>query len=166
MKKFIVLVLVFSFCLLFAACTEKTSSENQNNENAYYIVFNEVTIKLGAKADDVVAALGQPQSKNEIGDCGGLGAQVKYSYPSFDLYVLESKTSGNIIDAISFRDDMVETSEGVCIGMGIDEAKTKLGEPSSSTEKELTYINGKYAIKIKFEDNTVTEIDYITDSTK
>lgn len=152
-------------CALFCvACGGDNPSESNKEGSTYkfYIKVNDTKIQLGEKADDVIAALGNAQSKTEIGDCGGLGAQVKYSYASFDLYVLESKTDGNIIDQITFRDDVVTTPEGVCIGSAVSDAKAKLGEPTSSTDKALLYTDGKYTIKLSVEGDTVTEINYIT----
>ena len=127
MKKYIraVCVALALLCAVFCvACGNDIEGckEDYDSDN-FYIKYNNVAIKLGDKADAVIAALGEAQSRTEIGDCGGLGAQVKYTYSSIDLYVLESKTDGNIIDQITFRDDIVSTPEGVCLGVSVADAK-------------------------------------------
>lgn len=154
-------------CAVFCvACGDKDGKDSEKNGSSefdkFYIVYNGVTVKLGDKADGVIAALGEAQSRTEIGDCGGLGAQVKYTYSSFDLYVLESKTDGNIIDQITFRDDIVSTPEGVCIGASVADTKAKLGEPTTSTDKALLYTDGKYTLKVSISGDIVTDINYIT----
>ena len=163
--RFICLALALMCVVFCAACGgDDTSGDNEGNSefDTFYVKFDNVSIKLGDKADGVIASLGEAQSRTEIGDCGGLGAQVKYTYASFDLYVLESKTDGNIIDQITFRDDIITTPEGVYIGMTAADAKTKLGDPTSSTDKALLYTDGKYTLKLTIEGDAVTEINYIT----
>ena len=166
MKKYIraVCVALALLCAVFCvACGNDIEyCKEDYDSNKFYIKYNNVAIKLGDKADAVIAALGEAQSRTEIGDCGGLGAQVKYTYSSIDLYVLESKTDGNIIDQITFRDDIVSTPEGVCLGVSVADAKAKLGEPTSSTDKALLYTDGKYTLKISISGDMVTDINYIT----
>ena len=70
------------FC--FAACKdEQAPAETKNTkaqENtaggvAFYVTVGQTRIELGADAAPVISALGEPQSRQEIGDCAGLGAQ-------------------------------------------------------------------------------------------
>ncbi|MBE6577116.1 MAG: hypothetical protein E7653_03155 [Ruminococcaceae bacterium] len=177
--RIIIALLLVAICILSCVACEKDSdtsadsgspsSTKKDNEDKdsdgtvkMYVKYNDVKIAIGAKADSIIEALGEPQSKTEIGDCGGLGAQVKYVYPSIEVYVLESKTEGNIIDQITFRDDIVSTPEGVCIGATVSEAKEALGKPTSETEKALLYTSGKYTLKLSISDGAVSEINYIT----
>ncbi len=175
--KIIISLLLVTLCVFFCvACSDgaDTSADRDGSSGSsdksdkddgavkLYIEYNGTKIQLGAKADSIIEALGEPQSKTEIGDCGGLGAQVKYTYPSIEVYVLESKTDGNIIDQITFRDDVVSTPEGVCIGATVAEAKQALGKPTSETDKALLYTSGKYTLKLSFSGDMVTEINYIT----
>ena len=129
---------------------------------SYYAEYKSVKIEMGKEADAIIEKLGEYQSKKEIGDCGGLGAQVKYSYPSVDVYVLESKDSGNVIDQISFKDDIVSTPEGVYIGMDVSEAKGLLGSPAKETDKSIEYTDGEYALVIGFVDGKINKIDYLS----
>ncbi len=175
--KIIISLLLVTLCVFFCvACdggkdnsadrggSSSGNGDKNDGEVKLYVDYNDIRIKLGAKADDVIEALGEPQSRTEIGDCGGLGAQVRYVYPSIEVYVLESKTDGNIIDQITFRDDVVSTPEGVCIGTSLADAKEALGEPTSETAKALLYTSGKYTLKLSISDGSVSEINYITSS--
>ncbi len=170
MKKYIryICLALALMCAFFAvACNDDTEGESgvggaDDKGVKVYVKYNGVTVKMGEKADDVIKALGEPQKKTEIGDCGGLGALVKYSYASLEIYVVESKDNGNVIDQITLRDDIVTTPEGVAIGMSVSDAKAALGEPDNATDKALEYKNGKYVLKIGFDGDTVNEINYIT----
>ena len=164
MKKFRVIicaVLAILAVLSFSAC-EKDTTESASSENSFYATYKGVKIVMGAEADGIIEALGEAQERKEIGDCGGLGAQVLYTYPSIEIYVLESKTDGNIIDQISFRDDIIATPEGVYIGMDVSDAKTALGEPDSEGSGAFEYENGDHVLVITHSDGKVKKIDYIT----
>ena len=164
MKKFRVIicaVLAILAVLSFSAC-EKDTTESASSENSFYATYKGVKIVMGADADGIIEALGEAQERKEIGDCGGLGAQVLYTYPSVEIYVLESKTDGNIIDQISFRDDIIATPEGVYIGMDVSNAKTALGEPDSQGSGAFEYENGDHVLVITHSDGKVKKIDYIT----
>lgn len=144
-----------------SAGSEKNDGEKNTAGVSYSFEYNGVKVELGAAADKIISSLGEYRDKKEIGDCGGLGAQVRYSYSSFEVYVLESKTDGNIIDQITFRDDLVETSEGVYIGMSVTEVKKLLGTPTDNTDSKLEYLSGKKLLRIGVENGNVTEIDYM-----
>ena len=164
MKKFRVIicaVLAILAVLSFSAC-ENDTTEGASSENSFYATYKGVKIVMGADADGIIEALGEAQERKEIGDCGGLGAQVLYTYPSVEIYVLESKTDGNIIDQISFRDDIIATPEGVYIGMDVSDAKTALGEPDSEGSGAFEYENGDHVLVITHSDGKVKKIDYIT----
>ncbi len=163
MKKIRVIIcaLLAIFAVLsFSACEKDT--ESSEGENGFYATYNGVKIVMGADADGIIDALGEAQERKEIGDCGGLGAQVLYTYPSVEIYVLESKTDGNIIDQISFRDDIIATPEGVYIGMKVSDAKTALGAPDSEGNGSFEYENGDHVLVITHSDGKVKKIDYIT----
>jgi len=165
--KYICIALALLCVLSLAACNGDEAKETEGgSENSagvsFYMTYNNVKIELGADADKVIDALGEPQKKTENGNCGGLGTQYKYSYPSIDIYVLESTDGNAVIDQITFRDDLVSTSEGVSIGSTLAEAKKALGEPTSSTSSALLYTKGQYNLKLGIDGDLITEINYLT----
>ena len=156
----LLLLLVLAFALV--ACGEEETPKEEGKAEIYTLTYKGTNLTLGADANGVLSALGAYQSKTEIGDCGGLGAQVKYSYPSFYVYVLESDAKGNIIDQITFRDDVVTTPEGVYIGMSAEQAKQKLGEPSAQSDTALEYQKDSFLLRLVIKDGAVEQIDYMT----
>ncbi len=169
LRSIICALLLCALALTFAACSEDkpedTSAQTTSapeKDGSVYVEYKGTRIVMGADADGIIKSLGEPSSKKEIGDCGGLGAQVKYSYASFEIYVLESKTEGNKIDQITFRDDLIATPEGVCIGQTVSDVKKALGEPARSDGKSMEYTKGAFILSIGIDGDTVTAIDYMT----
>ena len=118
----------------------------------YSLTYKGTKITLGASADGVLSAMGEYKSKTEIGDCGGLGAQVKYVYDDITLYVLEGK-NGNTVDSFTVNNDMLSTNEGVCIGD--DEARVTeiYGTPTARTAQKLEYQNGEKFLVFDLDEN-------------
>lgn len=157
MKKIkLISAILIATMLVFALVACK---DGKNEDPSLYVEYNGVKIVMGVEADEIIEDLGEPIDRTEMGDCGGLGAQVRYSYPSLDVYVLESK-NGNTIDEISFRDDIVTTPEGVYIGMDVKSAKAALGEPESEDDRQLEYTRGDFSLIVTYTDGLVDGIYY------
>jgi len=167
-KRILLIAAVICIALSAVACADNGGKDNKGTTEeekeagvVYSVKYNGTTIKLGGAADSVIKALGEPQSKKELGNCGGLGSQVKYSYTSIYVYVLETD-SGNTVDQIEFRDDLVSTPEGISIGATRSEVLSKCGEASAEDSASLTYTEGKLNLKIGFDSNgKVNNIAYI-----
>ena len=154
-KSIFAILVVALLALTATACKDGKKGE----ESSLYVEYNGIKIVMGAEADEIIESLGEPIDRTEMGDCGGLGAQVRYSYPSLDVYVLETN-SGNTIDEISFRDDIVTTPDGVYIGMDIKSAKAMLGEPESEDDRQLEYTRGDFSLIVTYTDGLVDGIYY------
>ena len=152
-------VLMLSLCIF--ACTKEEN--DKNTDKSFHVTYKSVRLELGKDANAVVNKLGDALSVSELGNCGGLGSQKKYTYSSIALFVLED-TSGNcIIDGIELYDDSITTPEGVYIGMSADEAKEKL-DGAKQSGNALTVVDGKYYLKVKLDGGKVSEIYFGTDS--
>lgn len=157
-------IMALACCLILALCLVGCNGGNNNqeddSEDVFSITYNGTKIKLGDKADKVLSALGDAKDVKELGDCGGLGAQVKYSYNDLDVYTLKSGDS-ETVDQVTFRSDLVETSKGVCIGDSAEKAIEAHGEPSAKSDKELKYTSGNLVLKFKLDNGNITAIDLI-----
>lgn len=162
MKRALALALALICCLSvavsFVGCN---GGEKESGKDSIYTVnYNGTDIALGADAKGVLKALGTAKDVKELGDCGGLGAQVKYSYNDLDVYTIKND-KGETVDQITFRNDLVATSKGICIGDSSDKVLSAYGEPTSQSDTEIKYVDGKMVLKFKLEGGNVTDIDLI-----
>lgn len=142
-------------CLGLTGCEKEEPAETSS---AFSVSYRGTTLEIGKDAEDALKALGEPTSKKEIGDCGGLGAQVRYDYSSLILYVLESK-EGAVIDQITLTDDLVATEKGICIGDSQEKVKEAYGDTIQSDGSRLVYTSGKNRLTFEVKDGKVSGID-------
>lgn len=152
-----VMVVLLSALLCFglAGCEKEEPAEESG---AFSVSYRGTTLEIGKEAEDALKALGEPTNKKEIGDCGGLGAQVRYDYSSLILYVLESK-DGAVIDQITLTDDLVSTEKGICIGDSQEKVKEAYGDALQSDGDRLFYTSGKNRLTFEVKDGKVSGID-------
>ena len=162
MKKILLSIAALIACvaciLVLAACDKK--EEPQQEADIYFITYNGVKIELGKDAGGVIAALGEAKSVKSLGDCGGFGAQVKYTYDDFELFTLKND-EGETIDGISFLNDIASTSKAICLGDSSDKVIEAYGEPSQKSDTELRYTKDNFVLKFKLEDGEIVAIDYL-----
>lgn len=158
-------ILLLSLALTaFIACQ---SSEGEKKDGAvdFYVEYKGTKIELDKKADSTLAALGTPKSTESLGNCGGYGAQVKYVYSDIVVYTVKND-GGESIDQISFLNDMVETSKGICIGDLASDVEAKHGEPTEKSDTKMIYGKDSLFIKFGIKDGCVDSIDYIRETPK
>ncbi len=153
------LIISLVLCLLAALCG--CSGGNEDGGDAYYISYKGEKICPGAEAGDLLDALGKPKSEKNNGNCGGQGVQMKYSYDSFDLYLLESADGKVTVDQISLKDDLVETPKGIAIGSSKDDVTDAYGEPATTGKSTLVYKKGAQELVFKLNGDSVSAIDII-----
>ena len=160
MKRIIALVLsilcCFALTIGFNSCKQKANESG----DVFYMEYKGTKIELGAKADGVISALGEAKSVKELGDCGGLGAQVKYTYSDIELYTLKS-ADGESVDGISFTSDLVSTSKGISIGDSSDKVTEVYGQPTEQSSGAMIYTEGNMSLKFKLSNGVVSAIDYL-----
>ncbi len=170
MKKILVKAGTFllAFVCLFSliACEKKGNTSDEENSGKdktgteYYVKYNQVKIELGKDATAVLSALGAPKERKELGACGGLGSQIRYSYPSVVIYTLE-KDGKETIDQITLLDDMVSTPKGISIGSSANDAKTAYGKPDVEDSSSMQFKKGELVLKFRVESEKITGIDYM-----
>ena len=168
MKRVLCIILAVLCCMscviALAACGEEEPAEGEGKSdgNIYYMMHGDVKIELGKDAAGVLSALGEAKSVQELGDCGGFGAQVKYVYNDFNIYTLKND-SGETIDQITFTNDLAVTSKNICNSSTKEAVIKAYGEPTVSTDKELRYTNasGEMILKFSLDNGIVSSIDYI-----
>ncbi len=162
LKRWILVLLVAILTLGLVACNgnEKDADTESADEIGFFVDCNGTKIELGKSAESALTALGEPNSRKEIGDCGGLGAQVRYDYASVTVYVLESK-SGDVIDEITLKDDLAETSKGIVIGSKEADVTTAYGKPHETEGDRLKYQSGDKCLMFTIKNGQVSAIDLV-----
>ena len=149
------LAFLLSMILLVALCACEGGSDEGES---YYVSHKGAKICPGEAAGDLLDQLGAPKSEKENGNCGGQGVQMRYTYDSFYLYLLESTDGKVTVDAIEFRDDLIETAEGLGIGSSKDEVLKAYGDPTEEKGQTLTYKNGKQHLVINLKNDAVSAL--------
>ena len=170
MKRFLATVLAVLCCVCatfaLASCDggDDSSLEGNNGGSSsadiFYIKYGDTKISLGAKAEPILKALGEAKSVKELGDCAGLGAQVKYEYDNFNIYTLKND-DGETIDEIAFTNDISVTPKGICIGDEADKVTDKYGKPSTQSSKAIIYTSGRNNLKFGLSNGYVSSIEYV-----
>ena len=136
---------------IFVACDNAQSDGGETEEakvSELAIKANGVTVELGKKADSAIKKLGEPVSKQNTGNCGGLGETTRYDYPSFIMVVVDYEDGGKIIDQIELRNDGAETVGGIYIGSSEADVKAKYGDADETVGGTLIYKDGNKRLEI------------------
>lgn len=162
MKKIIASILALICCvtLVFAfnACQEEPQN---NNDGIFYMEYKGTKIELGAKAEGIISALGNAKSIKELGDCGGLGAQIKYTYSDIELYTLKGSNGEETVDQIGFTSDLVSTSKKISLGDSKEKVLEAYGAAQEQSDSNIIYTQGQMTLKFKIKNQKVVSIDYI-----
>ena len=164
-KRVAALLLALLLAAAMIACSEKesgtpTPDENKNTEqqnDAFCVKYQGVTVELGADASSVLKKLGEANSAQEVFDCGAGNSRMYYRYASFDLYTMKADGK-ETIDQIELLDDLTQTEKGISIGAAESAVREAYGEPSSESEGMLTYAKGDQRIVFEVADGKVSAI--------
>ena len=147
---------LLALTLCFAACGGKGGTSLE------FKTPGDVTITMGADADDVVALLGNWISLNSSDSCGGFsGKDYLYTYHGFRVSTTPSK-DGQVICKLELTDDSVKTPEGLYIGMSRADAEAAMkGFTAEQVGENLSYTVGNTKLQVVFRDGAVTGITYV-----
>lgn len=141
----------------FASC-DNAGADKNDGADIFEIKYNGETLELGAKADAALSKLGAPVSKQNTGNCGGLGETTRYDYSAFWLVVVDYENGDKTIDRIEFKNDAVETSKGIYIGSSESSVKEAYGEADSTVKSTLIYKGKNKELAIGITDGAVSSI--------
>ncbi len=147
----------------------KNEDANQDNkvdvggiiEAGYTFVLDGVNVYVDCDASEVVDKLGAYEYY-EAPSCAFNGLDKVYTYSSFEIDTYPEGDK-DYISAIIFKDDMVETQEGVCIGQTKQKVEERYGTPSSSDAKLYIYEKGDMKLRFIFDaDGYIISIEYMS----
>ena len=158
------MILAFACCVALvatlAACNDTEEEDAKGGSSSpFYVVYKDVKIELDKKADAVLDKLGDAKYEDNLGDCGGIGVQMKYTYDDITVNTLKEE-DGEKIHKISFVNDIASTPKGISIGSTEKEVRDAYGEPSSSENGKLIYKSGDLELEFTIKDGSVSAVNY------
>ena len=171
MKRSVTAVILMLMLLCLAACggeaqkngeaaAEPVPGQETAQEDAnWYFMKGDVRIEIGAQAEPILKALGDPQSSYEAPSCALDGMDVVYTYPGFEVltYVMDGEAK---ISGVVLRDDTVETAEGVCIGPSKADVQAAYGSIEEGAAS-LRMTKGNCELLVILTDDAVSSIQYL-----
>lgn len=139
----------------------KTDVKVEAGKDMYGFTHNSVTVYVDADASTVVDKLGE-FSYFEAPSCAFNGLDKVYTYSSFEIDTYPDGDK-DYISAIIFKDDMIETPEGVTIGMKKEKIEEKYGTPT--TKEDTLYVYEKGGMRLRFifdSEGYVSSIEYMS----
>ncbi len=148
--------------------TTKLTNQNQENQTeiatgsekkGYVFEYNGVSIGMDMEATSIIKELGEPNDYFEAPSCAFEGLDKTYTYDSFeiDTYELEGK---DYISCIYFRDDMIETKEGIRLFMTKEDMIATYGENYKEEFGMLVYEKEGMKLKFILTGDEITSIEY------
>ena len=163
-KAFALLMALICSLSAFASCNASGDSNDDKNADGkieFYIIYKSTKIELDKKADNVLSALGNPKSADSLGECKGVGEQIRYTYDNLILYTIKSETD-ETIDQIAFLNDLIETPRNICIGDSGNKVIEAYGTPTAKADNKIEYESGTFLLKFGLESNgNVKSINFI-----
>lgn len=175
-KKLVMFVLALS-CVCMCACESSNNgtgaSDNKNseadsskdnapvNEASFVFTYEGMELSVNEDIESVVEKLGEPVSYYEAASCAFEGLDKIYTYASFqlDTYPQDGK---DMLASIYFKDDLVQTTEGISLYMTKDDMIKAYGEASTVNDNEYIYEKGNGRLRFILKDDEIISIEYQT----
>ncbi len=144
------------------AATEASGKKEEAapaGEDGYVFKKGDVTISMGAPADDIISALGTYKKTYEAESCAFDGMDVVYSYAGFDVLTFK-KDGTNIITGVVLRDDTQATPEGIYVGSDKAAVEKAYGQKPEEGVNNVQLKKGNSDLLIIFKDDLVNSIQY------
>ncbi len=122
-----------------------------------------VDIKLGARADEIIKALGEPTEYFEAASCAFEGLDKTYYYNGFEVYTYPQGSDDYIL-SVALVDDSSQTPEGISIGTPLAAVKEMYGDDVKDDMGLYTYKKGKTSLQFLIENDVVSSITYLFDT--
>jgi hypothetical protein len=148
--RFVILVLAL---VLLSACTPTL----QDEPRPLSLRFRGVDLTVGAKADGIIARLGDDYTVTEAESCAGVGVDRMYTYPSVRLYVFAPVEGVAVISSVSYIDDGV-TTDGLRIGSTAEDVVAAMGEPDEKSDARLVYRSEAAVLTFGLRDGVVVSV--------
>ena len=156
MKRISIFLLAAIMLLSLAGCGAEEPNEQAEN---FSFSYNGTKITLGAEAEPVIDALGEPKSYTEEPSCAFDGLDKTYYYGSF--YLSTCPVDGkDCIYNLWFADDTAATDEGIRIGTAQSQVEAACGKECFNGTNSFVLTKGQSRLVIAMKDEQVSSIRY------
>ncbi|MCC8137866.1 MAG: hypothetical protein LIO76_07345 [Clostridiales bacterium] len=114
-------------------------------------------VEMGAEAAPIVEALGGDYDYFESESCAFDGLDKVYTYAHFKLNTYPVDDVDYVL-SIVFRDDTIETDEGITIGSSKEEVLEAYGDPDEEKTASLIYEKGDTSITFGISGDSVSTV--------
>lgn len=143
--------------------TEESDSTTESAANGYVFQAegtNEtVSLTIDMDFSTVVNALGEPDGYFESPSCAFQGIDKTYSYSHFEILTYPEDGTDKI-SMILLLDDLVSTSEGVCIGMTQEDMENAYGKEYEIKNGAYVYTKDNMHLTFIITDGSIVSIEY------
>ncbi len=155
MKKAVCLLLSILMLVALCACDGGAPSKK-----SFGVKLDGVEVKIDAKAEPILEALGTYSSYDQSPTCAFEGFDKVYGYGDFEV---ETYTMDGVeyIRAMHLLSDTCKTAEGVSIGDSEEAVEKAYGDASSKTATALTYEGDGMKLVFLLKDGKVATVQYL-----
>lgn len=153
------LVCITMLASSLVACDSGSEESKGGSNSPFYVNYKDTKIELDKKAEGVLDKLGEPKYSDNLGDCGGIGVQMKYTYDDITVNTLK-ENDGEVIHKIGFLNDLVSTPKGITIGSSAEDVRAAYGTPTSDENGKLTYKSGDLELEFTVKNGSVSAVNY------
>lgn len=156
MKRISLFLLTAVMLFSLAGCGSDNPDSQEEN---FSFTYNGTKITLGAEAEPIIDALGEPRSYTEEPSCAFDGMDKTYYYGSFYLstYPMDGK---DYIYNLWFADDGVATDEGIRMGSSQSQVENAYGKEYFNGTNSFVLTKGESRLVILIEEDTVSSVRY------
>ncbi len=124
----------------------------------YVFTYKGTAIAPDMDMKELLAALGEPASYFEAESCAFQGLDKIYTYPDFEIDTYP-QGDRDLVSMILFKDDLVETDEGIAIGMTLEDLQ-KAYAGAQVESGAVTLKKGNMQLMFLIQEGKVTSIEY------
>lgn len=155
-SRIVVIALLANIALWMAGCAE---SKEPSEEEGFSFTYQNAVISVQEDAALILDILGQPISYFEAASCASEGLDKIYTYEHFEIDTYPYGDE-DYISAIVFKDDLVMTSEGLCIGDSRTRMIELYGENYDENVGMIVYQRGGMRLCFVIQDDMIISIEY------
>lgn len=142
----------------------KKNEEEKETANTFEIIYKGVDITPGKEFE--ANKITEQATISEIASCAFDGTDKVYTYENLELVVANAEGKETVY-SVYFINDIPETKEGIKLASSKEEMIQKYGEEYEiGLGNKYTYTKGNVELSFTIENEVITGIEYILNTTK